>query len=171
MKNTLVDISGKLPEGLVQLYADIRSHANALDIDILVVGAMARDLVLVHGYDASIERGTRDVDFGVSVQSWDDFELLRKRLLASGYVMDEKLPHSFYLPTADDLTWSIDIVPFGDLAENDQISWPPGHDVVMSVLGFSEALASALKVQISQTPKIIISVASPAGICLLKLVA
>lgn len=29
----------------------------------LVVGAMARDLILVHGYNARIERGTRDVDF------------------------------------------------------------------------------------------------------------
>ena len=40
----------------------------------------------------------------------------------------------------------------------------------MNVLGFSEALASALKVKIDESGTVI-SVASPAGICLLKMVA
>ena len=41
----------------------------------------------------------------------------------------------------------------------------------MNVLGFPEAFADALQVQISKEPEITITVASPAGICLLKLVA
>ena len=45
MKTTYVNIAGKLPQGLVDLYADISGHTNALAIDYLVVGAMARDLV------------------------------------------------------------------------------------------------------------------------------
>ncbi len=39
------------------------------------------------------------------------------------------------------------------------------------MLGFSEALANALNVQISENPQAIIPVASPIGICLLKLVS
>ena len=170
MNNTLVDVCGKLPNGLVQLYSDIRAHARELGIDILVVGAMARDLVLVHGYGATIERGTRDVDFGVRVKNWDDFNRLRKRLLSSGYKTDDNV-HSFHFPTTDGLPWQVDIVPFGDIAEDEKISWPPGHEVVMNVLGFSEAQTSALQVKICQSPEVIIPVASPAGICLLKLVA
>ena len=72
MKNSSVNISGKLNAGLIELYTDLSAHAQALDIDVLVVGAMARDLVLVFGYGARIERGTRDVDFGISVASWDE---------------------------------------------------------------------------------------------------
>ena len=134
------------------------------------MGAMARDLVLVHGYGADIERGTRDVDFGVRVKSWDDFNRLRERLLASGYTANNN-PHCFHCPTTDNLPWQIDIVPFGDIAENEKISWPPEHEVVMNVLGFREALTTALKVKISRSPDVIIPVGSPSGICLLKLVA
>ena len=67
VKNTCVDIAGKLPAGLVKLYADINEHAKALAVNFLVVGAMARGLVLVHGFGSKIERGTRDVDFGINV--------------------------------------------------------------------------------------------------------
>jgi len=45
VKTTYVNITAKLPQGLVDLYADISGHTNALDINYLVVGAMARDLV------------------------------------------------------------------------------------------------------------------------------
>ena len=41
----------------------------------------------------------------------------------------------------------------------------------MNVLGFSEAFEHALDVQISEDPSIVIPVASPAGLCLLKLVS
>ena len=81
MKNTSVNIVGKLPQELVELYADISCHTKELGVDFLVVGATARDLVLVYGYDCTIERGTTDVDFGMNVASWDEFNALRARLL------------------------------------------------------------------------------------------
>ena len=57
-------IADKLPEGLTELYQVINKHATALGITYLVVGATARDIVLVHGYGANVERGTRDIDLG-----------------------------------------------------------------------------------------------------------
>ncbi len=132
---------------------------------------MARDLVLVHGYGSEIERGTRDVDFAISVHNWDDFNTLRNAMLASGYSAHKKLHHSFEFCDSKGLPWEVDIVPFGDIAEDHIITWPPEHDFQMSVLGFPEALESALQVQISQSPDVVTPVASPAGICLLKLIA
>ena len=41
----------------------------------------------------------------------------------------------------------------------------------MNVMGFSEAFESAMQVKINANPDVTIPVASPAGICLLKLVA
>lgn len=70
MTNTYVKINKKFPKGLTELYADVNSEAQKLAIPYMIVGAMARDLVLVHGFDAKIERGTRDVDFGICVESW-----------------------------------------------------------------------------------------------------
>ncbi len=172
VKTTYVNITAKLPQGLVDLYADISGHTKALDIDYLVVGAMARDLILVHGFGSKIERGTRDVDFAINIASWDEFNALKNRLLMADYHADKHRAHRLYYTGGADHEWEIDIVPFGDIADEDShISWPPKQHTVMNVRGFSEAFANALEVQISEEPEIIIPVASPAGICLLKLIA
>lgn len=175
MKTTSVNITGKLPqglEGLVELYADIRGHTKELGVDFLVVGATARDMILVYGYDATEERSTTDVDFGIHVASWDEFSALRDRLLEAGYKPDAHRLHRLSYEDKEGLPWEIDIVPFGKIADNGNvIRWPPGQDVVMSVLGFSEAFEHTLDVQISEDPDIVIPVASPAGLCLLKLVS
>ena len=167
-----MNISGKLPQGLVDLYADINGHAQALGVDFLVVGATARDSVLVHGYGCDIERGTTDVDFGIHVASWDEFGALKDRLLAAGYQADARKMHKLSREDEGGLRWEIDIVPFGEIAGHGHvIRWPPKHDIVMNVLGFSEAFEHALDVQISEDPGLVIPVASPAGLCLLKLVS
>ena len=175
MKNTSVNITGELPqgwEGLVELYADISGHTKELGVDFLVVGATARNMVLVYGYGATEERGTTDVDFGIHVASWGEFSALRDRLLEAGYKPDAHKIHKLSRVDEEGLRWEIDIVPFGEIADNGNvIRWPPGQDVVMSVLGFSEAFQHALDVQISEDPNIVIPVASPAGLCLLKLVS
>lgn len=157
---------------MVELYADITKHADELTIDFLVVGAMARDLVLVHGFGSTIERGTRDVDFGINVASWDEFGALRDSLLQAGYESDAHKTHRLTYADKEGMPWEIDIVPFGDIEDgSNSIYWPPEQDFVMNVLGFSEAFEYALSVQISEEPEIVISVASPAGICLLKLIS
>ncbi len=172
MKNTSVNITGKLPQGLVALYADIRGHTKALGTGFLVVGATARDSVFVYGYNCTIERGTTDVDFGIQVASWAEFNALKDRLLAAGYKADAHKIHQLSRVDAEGGRWEIDIVPFGKIADNGNvIRWPSEHDVVMNVLGFSEAFQHALDVQISEDPDIVILIASPAGMCLLKLVS
>lgn len=172
VKNTFVNIAGKLPQGLVELYGDISGVAKSLDIDYLVVGAMARDLVLVHGFGSRIERGTRDVDFGINVASWEDFEALKAQLIVEGFEQDKQKAHRLLRSDSGNLPWEVDIVPFGSIAAHDStISWPPDQAVVMSVLGFSEAMENTFFVQISDNPEMIIPVASPAGVAILKLVA
>lgn len=172
VKNTCVNIASKLPAGLVALYADIQTHAGALDVDFLVVGAMARDLILVRGFGSRIERGTRDVDFGINVATWDEFRALRDRLLQAGYEQDARKIHRLTCKDKEGLPWEIDIVPFGKIAdENNRIHWPPEQDFVMTVHGFPEAFEHALDVQICEEPDIVVPVASPAGMCLLKLVS
>ena len=172
MQNTSVNITGKLPQGLVELYADISDHTKELGVDFLVVGATARDSVFVYGYGCTMERGTTDVDFGIHVASWAEFGALKDRLLAAGCKADPHQIHKLSREDAEGLRWEIDIVPFGDIAGQDHvIKWPPEQDIVMNVLGFPEAFEHALDVQISEDPSIVIPVASPAGMCLLKLVS
>ncbi|MFT6896931.1 MAG: putative nucleotidyltransferase [Paraglaciecola sp.] len=171
MNNILVDISGKLPDGLVLLYKKIYNCARALNIPCLVVGAMARDLVLVHGYGARIERGTRDVDFGIYIHSWQQFCILKQSLLDLGFTPHRSKIHQLLTLDTEGLPWEIDIIPFGPIAQQDKIHWPPKQEIEMSVLGFTEAYEHALSVRISKNPDLQISVASPAGMLLLKLIS
>lgn len=172
MNNTSINLFGKLPKGLIALYRDVISVSDRLNIKVLIVGAMARDLVLVHGYGARLERGTRDVDFGISVATWEEFEALKAELIKIGFSESPPTQHRLARHDSEGLPWDIDIIPFGDIAnEKNEISWPPNADVVMSVAGFDEALLHAISVKISDSPDTFISVASPAGIVILKLIA
>lgn len=172
--STSIDICEKLPKGIVPLYRAIDEATTTLGIRYLVVGAMARDLVLHHGFGAGIERGTRDVDFGIQVNSWDDFQNLKNTLLGQGFRTDEKEGEQRLVgPGEWDLSLnSLDLVPFGGIQDdNAKVYWPPNEDMVMSVLGFDEALRTAIKVTISKDPLLVIPVASLPGITLLKLIA
>lgn len=171
-KSTSIDICGKLHSGTVELYRAVDEATSQLGIPYLIVGAMARDIVLVHGFGSAIERGTRDIDFGIQVVSWTDFDKLRGLLIDRGFTSSKESqrlisPEKWELDIA-----YIDLVPFGDLIEADkQIAWPPDGEVKMSVLGFTEAFDNAISVKIDASPELIVQVASPPGMALLKLVA
>lgn len=172
MKNLSINLNGKLPNGLVALYNKVISTASELQCDILVVGAMARDLVLVYGYGAKIERGTRDVDFAIQVKDWNAFAALTQELTLKGFIQDKQQIHKLHFVDASNLPWEIDILPFGAIADSDQIiKWPPDQHTVMTVVGFIEAHEHAIKVQINNLPETIIRVATPAALSLLKLIA
>lgn len=166
------EIIDRLPSGLLEVYRKVDEAARTTDCEYLVVGAIARDMVLHYGYGADIQRGTRDVDFGINVPSWDVFAKLKAHLLNHGFTADARAMQRLHYLASDQLPWEIDLVPFGAIETAESIiSWPPDHDIAMSVLGFREALDDAIVVLIAKDPDLTIPIASPAGLCLLKLIA
>ena len=148
-----LDVSEKLPKGLVELYCQIHGIAAELSVPLLIVGATARDIILAHGYNATIERGTKDVDFGIKVQSWDNYEVLRAALIEAGFTPYSKKAHQLDTTDSDGLPWEIDLIPFGGISDdNGQIAWPPKQDFVMTVLGFDEAYQNAWDVTLVNYP-------------------
>ena len=167
-----LDVTNKLPEGLVEVYGRIQRVASALNIPLLIVGATARDIILIHGYNATIERGTRDVDFGLEVQSWEHYQKLRDALIQSGFTAHPMKTHQLNTTDSDGQPWEIDLIPFGGVSDAEgQITWPPEHAFQMSVLGFDEVYKHAWDVLLTREPALSVKVASPAGILLLKLIA
>ncbi|MCP4278335.1 MAG: hypothetical protein GY779_18490 [Gammaproteobacteria bacterium] len=55
--------------------------------------------------------------------------------------------------------------------DSQAVAWPPKGDVIMSVLGFSEAFEYALLVKVNDSPATDIPVVSPVGLALMKLVS
>jgi predicted nucleotidyltransferase len=127
---------------LAQLVADVRSAAPRLEP--LLVGALARDLLLHYGHGVKISRVTEDADFALAVADWNEFFDVRNSLLASGLFAPHRhaahrLQHGKY--------GSIDLIPFGAVERPDgTIAWPPSGDEVMEVIGYAEAAAASVSV-------------------------
>lgn len=169
MNRKLLNISGKIDPAVVAIYSEIANIANEHGVELLVIGASARDIVLLHGYDIQPKLATKDIDFGVQVASWDEFDNLREGLIDTGnYREDRKIKHRLYFQGK----MPIDIIPFGALVgEDHQLSWPPGHEINMNMLGYNEAYESAIKVTLSDKPLLELKVVAPAAYVTLKLIA
>jgi predicted nucleotidyltransferase len=137
-----------------------------------VAGAAARDLMLVNVFGLRPGRATRDIDFGIAVKSWDEFQDLKDRLVASNeFEAEPGNTHRLFLKASGDVTGiPIDIIPFGGVeSETHTIAWPPRRDVIINVAGFEEALESSVRIRIEDD--LLVCVASIPGLAVLKLLA
>ncbi|QEY17226.1 hypothetical protein D0C16_15320 [Cellvibrio sp. KY-GH-1] len=167
MKAPLLNISAKIDPALASLCEIVAECAVQLQIPYLIVGATARDMVLHYGFGAKIQRATADIDFALQVPTWDAFTALRMELIANNFSETRKV-HCLIAPN----NLPIDIIPFGDLADQDaKVQWPPSGDIIMNVLGFQEALNNANTVRLRDAPILDVPVASPEGMTILKLIA
>ncbi|MGH7772647.1 MAG: nucleotidyl transferase AbiEii/AbiGii toxin family protein [Candidatus Binatia bacterium] len=137
---------------LAELVADLRAAAPAWKP--LLVGAMARDLLLYYAYEIPVSRATEDVDLGFAVADWEDFAALRAALVASTYFeADKRVVHKIHHRQRR----QVDLIPFGGLERPDgSIAWPPRGDEAMTVLGYREALASAIDVRLPEGQRVLV---------------
>lgn len=120
-----------------------------------------------YAYDLPVHRATNDIDFGVVVESWDEFTKLRDALIASKRFQPHKIMRQRLVHEGGLL---IDLVPFGGLEQNSgQIAWPPDFSIVMSTVGFREAYDNSIDVRIADD--LVVKVASLAALVLMKTVA
>ena len=142
----------------------VKEACDACETEFFIVGAYARDLLFDRA-KVDVLRATQDLDFGVAVESWDKFELLRKFLIANKFSETKAKQRLLYLGKL-----KVDFVPFGDLSDKEgKIVWPPDFTNVMSVIGFKESYAIAENLEIS--PGLLVKVASLEGLVALKLFA
>ncbi|MDQ7051110.1 MAG: nucleotidyl transferase AbiEii/AbiGii toxin family protein [Enterobacterales bacterium] len=161
-----MDISDKLDKELIGRYTDVALAMTELNIPFLVVGASARDLFFEYAHDIGAPRKTHDLDFAIQIPNWEAFEQARKALIKRGFV-ETKVQHRLRKGEI----YPIDIVPFGEIADENNIAWPPDGDVQMNVLGFDEALSNAAWFVINNNPKIEIPLPQPPGLILMKFIA
>lgn len=162
-----MDLSGKIESGLLGVFRDVSTVAASLGISFFVIGATARDIVLDYGFGIQPSRATRDLDLGVQVADWEEFQALAKGLVASGEFMSSSATQRFFHQKSG---FPVDIVPFGKIAASkDAILWPPENAVEMNILGFAEAYGHAWTVRLSNDLEI--PFASPAGWALLKIIS
>ena len=146
---------------LAELLAAVRAAAGKTPL--LLIGAAARDLLLVHGHGLNAERATEDTDVALAVDGWDDFQRLREALIRSGELTAGRSPHCLWRGDQ-----RLDLVPFGGVERSDRsIEWPTEGGEVMNVAGLAEALATAVAVELPGG--VSIDVASLPALALLKI--
>jgi predicted nucleotidyltransferase len=103
----------------------------------------------------------------MAVADWKEFEHIRENLIGSGEFKPvgdglHRLMYRDQIP--------VDIIPFDGVEDKDrQITWPPRRDTVMKVLGYREALATAVKVRMPGD--LMVNVVSLPALAIMKLVA
>lgn len=132
-----------------------------------VVGAAARDILLkVLGVE-NAPRQTMDLDVAVLLEQWSEYETLSSILERRGFRKAlEKQKFLYPIPNST-LVYEVDVVPFGTIARNEQVAWPPDGNPVMSVRCFTDVMNHAL--QISVDGKLSFRIASLSGQWLVKL--
>ena len=161
-----------LDPGLVRVIAAVQAGARAAGVEPMLVGAAARDLLLVHVHGQRVRRATQDVDFAVALPSWDAYEALQQRLIVHhGFCNDsQQLQRLLFAEPGEGFGTTIDLVPFGELqVDRHTLLWPPDMDVAMTVAGFEEALHAAMEVELATG--LLLKVASLPGLAILKLFA
>lgn len=156
----------------VAVSREIAKVAQELKLPYFLVGAMARDIILTHVFGLDTGLATRDVDFGVAVKDWDEFNGIKVLLIKTGrFTAAPNIQQRVYFqPNSGSSGYPVDIIPFGGVEDPPlSIAWPPGQSEIMSVIGYDEALATALLVQVEAG--LTVSVASLPGLALLKLFA
>ena len=168
MKNILVDLSGKISETSVSILRKIEEVSARLEIPFFIVGATARDIILEHQFDINTRRATLDIDIGVFVSGWDQFNTLKNELIrTTKFVPSQQKQRLIYNDN-----FHLDIIPFGAIKDEDgSITWPPDHEIRMSIAGFQECFQHALSMKLSSNPELIAKVVSLAGLALLKLIS
>lgn len=168
MNNTSFNLSGKIDSHITEVLASLHCASAALGIPFFVIGAFARDLLFEHCYNIKPTRKTSDLDLGVKVAGWDDFERLIAYLSREeNCSRDPKNAQRIYLRSVH-----VDIVPFGQISDNQHnIFWPPEQAFKMSVLGFQEAYESSISIMLRETPELLIKIPTLPGLALLKIIS
>jgi len=156
----------------VEIVREISAVSKAHGLELLLVGAQAKVILLENIHGLNPGRATGDIDFAFAVESWDQFNQIKQSLIATGKF--KELPkvkqRLVYQSSLIEHGFVVDIIPFGKVQdENNMIAWPPELDVVMSVSGYQEALESALLVELNDD--LAIKVVSLAGLAILKIFA
>jgi len=168
MKMKLLKLSQEIDADLLQVLVKVSEVADEHKIEVFVVGAAARDIILQEGYGLEPRRATVDIDFGIQVEDWVKFSELKSALIATRMFVECRSPQRLMFNNK----LPVDIVPFGQISKpDDSILWPPEQDFKMSTMGFKEAYDNALTVELKSNPEFHMKLASLCGLTIMKIIS
>lgn len=136
------------------------------DVDFYLLGAIARDTWYAKEQIAS--RATRDVDFAVYISEKSKYaEVFEELISKHGFSEIKDVPFRLQTP----FTFTIDIIPFGEISIDDAVVPDEGWDRPIFVNGFEEIFSKATIQVKDEDDDLEFKVATLPAILLLKLIA
>ena len=111
-----------------------------LQLEVFVVGALARDIAMEILKMPPSPRRTADLDVAIALKDWSQFELLKEHLLKNHFIKGEPKQRFYYQGEDGNNDYEIDIVPFGELEADEKVAWPPEGNPEMSVKCFKDVM-------------------------------
>ena len=139
----------------------------SMNLNLYVVGATARDMIMKLLDETESKRKTKDLDVAIALSDWSQFNNLCE-VLQTNYFHKGKAKQKFYYKGEHhENDYEVDIVPFGEIADGEIIAWPPDGTPEMSVKCFTDVMEHAIPVKINE--EFTVYIASLAGQFLIKL--
>jgi predicted nucleotidyltransferase len=135
----------------IALLREVKGACANVGARFVLAGATARDILMWHLHGIKAPVATRDVDVAVCAVSWEFHGALIELLVGTQHFrrhprQQQKL---LFKRDGDPYETELDVVPFGPIeGPPGEIRWPPGGDIVMTVLGFQEAVDTAQPINI-----------------------
>jgi predicted nucleotidyltransferase len=165
MENMSFNISGKIESIYLEAIGKFKKIADAEKIPFMLVGATVRDFIMEHVFATTAPRKTRDVDVGINIASWEQYEGLSATLIKSKEFTKGREEQSFIFKEL-----SIDIIPFGRIVcEKEEISWPSIEDTILKVMGYQDVYENSICLVLSDEPHLKVRTPTVAGLVLLKI--
>lgn len=117
------------------------------------------------GADSS-KRKTFDLDVAVALTDWAQYDDLTSALKENHFKKLKAHQKFAYKGPNNDNDYEVDVVPYGKVADDELVKWPPKGCPEMSVRCYDDVMACAIEVTIDKIP---VKIAPLAGQFLIKL--
>lgn len=123
-------------------------------MSLYIVGARARDIAVKIMGEEEPKRRTEDLDIAIAIEDWNTFDIICESLQSNHFKRYRKTQKFFYKGEHGELDFEVDLVPFGGIAIDERVCWPPEGNPVMSVRCFQDVMKEALIINIDDKVKV-----------------
>lgn len=121
----------------------------AIGLPLYIVGGTARDFSrTILGTDKPA-RVTTDLDVAIAIRDWSVFDKISAELEMRQFKKGRGKQNFIYCGLGGGVEFEVDAVPFGGVAENEVVGWPPDSDPQMSVKCFDDVMREADTVSVN----------------------
>lgn len=148
MKNSItkIELENDLLYGTLQV---LHNCVSGMGLNLYVVGATARDLTMKLLDETASQRKTKDLDVAIALSDWSQFNNLSEVLQANNFHKGKAKQKFYYKGEHHENDYEVDIVPFGEIADDEIIAWPPDGTPEMSVKCFADVMGNAIPISVN----------------------